>query len=196
MARGSQRERLLRALTDPEPAPTSPAFATARRAAVALILLESDAALELLLIERATRSGDPWSGHMALPGGHEALEDVDMSATAERETLEEVGLDLRHAAERVGRLSVRSPAQGVEIAVQPFVYLLQTRPALTLSEEVRQAMWVPVGPLARGERRTVFTLARAGQHLRFPAWDIGGHTVWGLTYRVLDEFFRRFNAVS
>jgi 8-oxo-dGTP pyrophosphatase MutT (NUDIX family) len=166
-----------------------------RRAAIALILLELDSSLDVLLIERATRDGDPWSGHMALPGGHAEPTDPDLSATAERETLEEVGLDLRQAAELVGRLSDRSPAQGVAIGVTPFVYLLDARPTLTLSDEVRQAMWVPVAPLRRGERRTTFRFSRAGAARVFPAWDIDGHIVWGLTYRVLDEFFQRFNEV-
>jgi 8-oxo-dGTP pyrophosphatase MutT (NUDIX family) len=198
MAGSSHRERLRQALADlPTAAPlgAAPESSGSRRAAIALILLELDSSLEVLLIERATRSGDPWSGHMALPGGHAEPSDTDLSATAERETLEEVGLDLRRAAEQLGRLSDRSPAQGMAIGVRPFVYLLHARPTLTLSEEVRQAMWVPVAPLQRGERRTTFRFSRAGQAREFPAWDIDGHIVWGLTYRVLEEFFRRFNRV-
>ena len=40
------------------------------RAAVALVLRPGDAGeLELLLIKRADYEGDPWSGHVALPGG-------------------------------------------------------------------------------------------------------------------------------
>jgi 8-oxo-dGTP pyrophosphatase MutT (NUDIX family) len=188
-----QRERLRQALAEPPPEAPLPGQ---RSAAIALILLEVEGTLEVLLIERATRTGDPWSGHMALPGGHQEPADPDLGATAERETLEEVGLDLRQLGERLGRLSDCSPMRGVPIGVRPFVYLLQARPTLTLSEEVRQALWVPVGPLRRGERRTTFNWSRAGQQLEFPAWDIDGHVVWGLTYRVLDEFFRRFNAVS
>jgi 8-oxo-dGTP pyrophosphatase MutT (NUDIX family) len=187
------RERLRQALADSPPDAPLPGQ---RSAAIALVLLEVDAALEVLLIERAERSNDPWSGHMALPGGHLEPTDVDLGATAERETLEEVGLDLRRSGERLGRLSDSAPVRGVPIGVRPFVYLLQTRPVLTLSEEVRQALWVPIAPLQRGERRTTFTFSRAGEQRQFPAWDVDGHIVWGLTYRVLDEFFRRFNGVS
>jgi 8-oxo-dGTP pyrophosphatase MutT (NUDIX family) len=192
----SYRERLRRALTEPALLELVSPVPGARRAAIALILLEVGGALDVLLIERALRTGDPWSGHMALPGGHVEPADSDLGATAERETLEEVGLDLRRAAERLGRLPECAPARGVPIAVRPYVYLLQARPALVLSEEVRQAIWVPVVPLQRGERRTTFKFVRAGRALEFPAWDIDGHIVWGLTYRVLDEFFRRFDAVS
>ncbi|HEY3669045.1 MAG TPA: CoA pyrophosphatase [Polyangiaceae bacterium] len=188
-----QRERLRQALAD---SPLDAPLAGQRCAAIALVLLEVDTGLEALLIERAERSGDPWSGHMALPGGHLEERDVDLGAAAERETLEEVGLDLRRFGERLGRLSDSAPVQGVPLAVRPFVYLLQTRPVLTLSDEVRQALWVPIAPLQRGERRTSFELSRAGERRQFPAWDIDGHIVWGLTYRVLAEFFRRFNEVS
>src|SRR5258706_13265424 len=78
----------------------------ARRAAVALVLSPSLAdapALSLLLVRRAERDGDPWSGHMALPGGHAHPSDVDLLHTARRETLEEVGIDLTDA-ELLGRL--------------------------------------------------------------------------------------------
>jgi len=167
-----------------------------RRAAIALILVELAESFEVLLIERAVREGDPWSGHMALPGGHVDPSDADPGAAAEREALEEVGLDLRRFGERLGRLSDLTPARGVAIAVRPFVYLLETRPALSLSSEVERALWVPIAPLRAGEQRTTHRLSRAGQQLDFPAWDIDGRVVWGLTYRVLDELFERLNQVS
>ncbi len=193
MAGSSLRDRLRTAVADP--APDAPLVGP-RSAAIALILLEVEASLEVLLIERAERAGDPWSGHMALPGGHVDASDANLAATAERETWEEVGLDLRQAGERLGRVSDLTPARGVPIAVRPFVYLLQARPTLLLSEEVRNAFWVPIAPLQRGERQTTFHFERAGQGMDFPAWDIDGRVVWGLTYRVLDEFLHRFNEVS
>jgi len=193
MAGSSMRERLLRALADP--APDAP-LEGARVAAIALVLLERDGSLDALLIERAQREGDPWSGHIALPGGHVEPGDVGLHATAERETLEEVGLDLNRAGERVGRLSDFTPVRGVPIAVRPFVYLLQGPPVLTLNAEVRRSLWVPVTPLQRGEQRTTYSLSRAGQQLDFPAWAIEGGVVWGLTYRVLAEFLAKFGLVS
>jgi len=192
MAGLSFRERIRRAFAD---GPPETELVAPRTAAIALILLDLELAPELLLIERATREGDPWSGHMALPGGHREPSDADLAATAERETLEEVGLDLQANGERVGRLSDCQPVRGVPIAVRPFVYLLRARPTLVLSAEVRRALWAPVAPLLGGAQAT-FTLSREGQRLQFPAWDLEGRLVWGLTYRVLDEFFRRFNRVS
>jgi 8-oxo-dGTP pyrophosphatase MutT (NUDIX family) len=192
MAGTAFREQIRRSLEDATP---EAELVAPRTAAIALVLLELDTSLELLLIERATREGDPWSGHMALPGGHRDPADSDLGATAERETLEEVGLDLRSHGERIGRLSDTTPVRGVPIAVRPYVYLLGARPTLSLSVEVRKALWVPVLPLLSGVGHTTHTFSRGDQHYEFPAWDVDGHRVWGLTYRVLDEFFRRFNAL-
>ena len=75
-----------------------------KRAAVATILREGLEGPEVLLIRRAENPRDPWSGHMAFPGGREAPEDRDLLATAVRETHEEVGLDLQRSAHLLGRL--------------------------------------------------------------------------------------------
>ncbi len=187
------RQRLRRAVAE---TPAEAPLAGTRQAAIAVILLELEMSLDVLLIERAIREGDPWSGHMALPGGHVDPADADLAATAERETLEEVGLDLRAVGERLGRLTDNAPVRAVPIAVRPFVYLLETRPTLTLSSEVTEALWVPVAPLLAGQQRTTFSFSHGAQSLKFPAWDIAGRVVWGLTYRVLDELFARLNGVS
>ncbi len=203
MSESSHRALLVRALAG---VPAAEPQTAARQAAIAVVLLQISDALEVLLIERAVRAGDPWSGHMALPGGHVDPTDVDLAATAERETLEEVGLDLKARGERLGQLSDLAPVRAVPIAVRPFVYLLEERPELTLSAEVEAALWVPVAPLRAGEHRSSFTLSRSGpgaghsegqtQSLEFPAWDLDGRVVWGLTYRVLSELFSRMNALS
>ena len=56
------------------------------QAAVALLLTPDPD--RLLLIRRAEREGDPWSGHLALPGGRRDESDTDLLATALRETFE------------------------------------------------------------------------------------------------------------
>ena len=63
---------------------------------------------ELLFIKRATRVGDKWTGHVALPGGKRDPEDGDDQVTAMREAMEEVGIDLGyHNAICVGNLPQR-----------------------------------------------------------------------------------------
>ncbi len=64
-----------------------PPNANTRQAAVAVILREVDDELEILFIKRSETPGDPWSGHMAFPGGHEDPGDEDLKQAAVRETL-------------------------------------------------------------------------------------------------------------
>jgi len=64
--------------------------------------------LQILYIQRAKQANDPWSGHIAFPGGRQEGNEKDIE-TAIRETKEEVGLDLgnwRHFI-CIGRLSDR-----------------------------------------------------------------------------------------
>src|SRR5690606_3192420 len=124
-----------------------------RRAAVAVVLSDGPGALSVLLVRRSEREGDPWSGHMALPGGLAQTGDPDLLHTARRETLEEVGIDLREA-ELLGGLNDISPMRSSELAVRPFVFWLARPTSITLSREIAEALWVPLGHFAEPGRRT------------------------------------------
>jgi 8-oxo-dGTP pyrophosphatase MutT (NUDIX family) len=164
-----------------------------RQAAVAMILRENGGAPEVLFIERASHEGDPWSGHMAFPGGRVDPGDPDPRAAAERETLEEVGLALAQA-EPLGRLDDMGGqhAAGSDLLlISAFVYRIDGDRPLAPNHEVREAFWFPLtsllDPVRFVERRAV----RAQTHL-FPGilvGEPGRHVVWGLTYRFLESFF-------
>src|ERR1700680_3050243 len=79
------------------------------RAAVALVLRQGARGLEILLIKRAEHMDDPWSGHVALPGGREEPADASLQETAVRETLEETGIDLARDGEVLGALDDLRP---------------------------------------------------------------------------------------
>ena len=76
-----------------------------KRAAVALILQLHAGELCVLMIRRAEHEGDPWSGHMAFPGGRLEAQDRNGLAAARRETEEEIGLHLGTGEPCIGRLS-------------------------------------------------------------------------------------------
>jgi 8-oxo-dGTP pyrophosphatase MutT (NUDIX family) len=164
-----------------------------RRAAVAVVLAERESGLSVLLVQRSERTGDPWSGHMALPGGHAQPQDADLLQTAQRETWEEVGLDLA-AAELVGGLDDISPMRSSEIAVRPFVFWLAEPPALELSPEIARALWAPLSDLAEVSRRTTWEVEIGAARLRVPAYVIDERAVWGMTLRLLDDFLARLSA--
>ncbi len=157
------------------------------RAAVALLLHQSaEQEPRLLLIERARREGDPWSGDLAFPGGRMEPGDADERAAAERETAEEVGLDLA-AARFLGRLDDMS-ASLLPITVAAFVYAAESAalPALSLSDEVTEALWVPLPHLFDRRRLREHRLRRGAAEHRFPALDLlgpGRPLLWGLSYR-------------
>jgi 8-oxo-dGTP pyrophosphatase MutT (NUDIX family) len=163
-----------------------------RRAAVAVVLTEREVGLSVLLVQRSERAGDPWSGHMALPGGHAQADDADLLHTARRETLEEVGLDLR-AAELVGGLDDISPMRSSEIAVSPFVFWLAQPSELQLSPEVARAVWAPLADLAEVTRRTTWEVQVGPARLRVPAYIIDDRVVWGMTLRLLDDLLERLS---
>lgn len=166
------------------------------RAAVALLLRPGGDGLELLLIRRAERPGDPWSGHMALPGGRHQPDDADLAATAARETREEVGIDVARDGRLLGELDELAPrsARIPSIVVSPFVYAVEAgAEARPDPREVQAALWVPAGELVHPDAATEYLhdLAEGGT-LSFPAYDARGSVVWGMTHRILAGFLELY----
>ena len=156
-------------------------------AAVAVILHDGDEGLEALFIQRAVRAGDTWSGQIAFPGGRRDPGDADLRATAIRETMEEVGVDLS-AAEPLGVLDDLYPRTPVlpPVVVRPFVFALTARPTIVVGPEVQDAFWVSFralqAPAARGE----VIVDHPGIPRRvLPAYTLGNRTIWGMSERIL-----------
>ena len=171
----------------------------ATSAAVALLLRPSGDGPEALLIFRAEREGDPWSGHMALPGGRASPGDRDAAATAARETLEEVGIDVEHGGRFLGPLDVLAP-MGVRVppvTVSPFVFAVPAGTTPVPNEEVALAIWVPLSELAEPGATTEYLHEMDdGTTMSFPAYGARGHIVWGLTHRILTGFLELYSVVD
>ncbi len=163
------------------------------RAAVAVVLRESRDGPEILFIERATRSGDPWSGHMAFPGGRLEAGDETPRAAAERETFEEVGLSL-DGAEYIGGLGdlqgQRRFGQN-QLVVSAHVFLIEeVGPVSLQASEVRSSIWFPLRGILDEQRHVAYRSHETGK-MEFPGVLVGEperHVVWGLTYRFLEVF--------
>lgn len=178
--------RLRAALTRRNPAEIT--ASTVSQAAVAILLAELDGDAHALLIQRADREGDPWSGHMAFPGGHRHDGEDDLFSTAARETFEEVGIDLHRQAEPIGRLDdIRAQSdRPLDMLIRPYVCaaggILVPEPN---HREVRDTVWVPLSALKRPETAGYHPHRVAGTTVSFPAFVYRGFTIWGLTYRML-----------
>ncbi len=158
------------------------------RAAVAVVLGPTPEGLQLLFIERAQHPDDPWSGHIAFPGGRIEADDPSPRAAAERETLEEVGLDLS-AAEYWGQVDDLT-GHMLPVVVSGFVYRLETPAALTLNHEIESAFWAGADQLRDSGKRTQYRLRRRGEEQVFPALDLLGPdrpVLWGLTFRIVRQ---------
>jgi 8-oxo-dGTP pyrophosphatase MutT (NUDIX family) len=165
---------------------------TQRRAAVAAILRPSGPDAEVLLIRRAERPGDPWSGHMAFPGGHHEPVDSDLRETAMRETLEEVGLNLRDH-EYLGQLDeVAAMARGkaVGMTIAPYVFALSdAKVVLRPNYEVAELLWGSLGRMIRGEVDATKEINYGGETMHLPAFRVDEQLVWGMTHGMLRSMF-------
>jgi 8-oxo-dGTP pyrophosphatase MutT (NUDIX family) len=161
-----------------------------KRAAVAAVLKPAERGVELLFIHRSEDSRDPWSGHMAFPGGRVEASDADELAGAIRETREEVQLDLERHGEYLGRLDdVRAIGRGrpMSLIITPFVFAVESVPELVPNYEVADVVWVPTGFLADSSNRETMEYRQAGLSLELPCYRYEDHLIWGLTLGMVDE---------
>lgn len=161
-----------------------------REAAVALIVRPAEQ-LEVLLIRRAELPGDPWSGHVALPGGRHQPSDPNLFITACRESSEEVGIALDRVGALLGPLDEVAPTNPLlpPILIAPFVVAVPPETHATPDpREVAAAVWVPVRALSDPAAVSDILVEHGDMRRRFPALVYEDYHVWGLTYRILLQF--------
>ncbi len=164
-----------------------------RRAAVAMLLREQAGETEVLLIRRAEHELDPWSGDLAFPGGGVDPTDRSSQAAAERETYEEIGLELS-PQHYLGRSDDLAGAY-LSIHIACFVYQLEDEVAFRLNGEVVDLFWVPFRTLLDPARNRLHDFHYRGAGRRHPVIDLSewsDRPLWGITYRLLENFLGRF----
>lgn len=170
----------------PARGPVDPALA---QAAVLLMVRPTDP-LELLLIQRAEKEGDPWSGHMALPGGRRESWDADLLATALRETEEEVGVVVP-PARILGALDELRPSshRRFPITIAPYVAAVPLEIA-TVPEpsEVEAVVWMPLPHLSNDEAVDEVLIELEEGSFSLPALSYQEYVIWGMTHRILTDF--------
>ncbi len=193
----SFRDRLSSRLTA-TPVPVPSFEAEPRHASVVAIFRSAPDGLpgvvpgepELLFIRRAEIDGDPWSGHVAFPGGRMDPGDDGPIGTALREVREEIDLDLpahgRILGELTGQLTM--PQLGRQMVVHPFVAALHSVPTLTPDPvEVARILWVPWRHLVDGEGQGTMDFEWKGRSMELPCRRLQGEVLWGMTQRMVED---------
>lgn len=163
-----------------------------RLAAIALVLRPSQLGEpELLMIKRAEMESDPWSGHVACPGGRMDPTDRDLEHTAIRETWEETGIDLARDGRILGTLDDMSPRTPSlpPLVIRPYVAVVAPEVAIIQSPEVAAAFWVPLSAIREtAQWGRAFVPIRGVGEREVDVFRHGEYTVWGLTHRALTQF--------
>lgn len=171
-------QSIAKKLKDKEPSPS-----LTKLASVAIIVRDGDNP-ETLLIRRAERGDDPWSGQIAFPGGKRMEGDLSLRDTAVREAKEEVGVDLSLSARFLGYFgSFRTHTGNMDVV--PSVFLLKESVQLRLNDEVASYRWVPLSGIVDPATRTVHRPEGYETAAGMPAFSMGDYVVWGLTYRIV-----------
>jgi 8-oxo-dGTP pyrophosphatase MutT (NUDIX family) len=161
------------------------------------VVLRPAADLEVLFIRRSEREGDPWSGHVAFPGGRRSASDPDLLATAHRETAEETGLELPSSGTVLGALDEVEPVSPrlPPVLIAPFVMAVSAEAMVTPDpREVTSAAWVPLSALRDRGSISELRLRRGGADVIFPSLVWGEYVIWGLTHRIVGQFLEVIEA--
>jgi 8-oxo-dGTP pyrophosphatase MutT (NUDIX family) len=157
-------------------------------------LRDGDRGTEVLLCRRAIREGDPWSGHVGLPGGGVEASDATALDTAARETLEEVGFDPRIHGHVLGMLEPLKP-RTFPITIAAYVAHITGHVDLTLSDEIAAAWWTPFVDLRWISAEVPGAPTRVSA-FELPHPETQDVVLWGITYRLLDRLFRVVDATA
>lgn len=128
------------------------------------------------------------AGQIAFPGGGREEQDIDLSDTAIRETLEEVGVVVPKG-QVVGDLTDMYVPPSNSI-ITPKVAFLKERPVYNIDpNEVDKVIEIPISSLLNQDNHTIKTITvQKGVQVHMPAIQVGEHLIWGATARILKEF--------
>ena len=158
-----------------------------RHASVGILIAGSKQNPSICFIRRAKWEGDPWSEHIAFPGGSRAP-DEDALQTLRRELQEEIGwvVEGQQQPVRLPQLRIRLAGRERLLLLDAFVYRVEgSPPALRCGPEVESAFWIPVVELWSLNNLDHHTLNDGSETLVYPAIKTSQGIIFGITLRVL-----------
>lgn len=162
-------------------------------AAVAVIVDTSNKEYKILFIRRRIDESDPWSGHIAFPGGRRSGKDENLIHVVYREVLEEVGLKLYRDAIFLARLRRVYPRNAPWITVYPYVFKLFNPVKPMCGGEVEEFYWIPLWKLSRKRVRILTGKGFMWRVAYVTEPETGRIIIWGMTRRILDDFIGKFH---
>jgi len=159
-------------------------------AAVVVLLRATNQDFQVLFVKRAEKTGDPWSGQTALPGGKRNPEDRNLKETVVRETFEETSINLLEGCRFLGAMEPVRSTQKPEMQILSFVVLLEKEEAIKLNEELTGYFWTPLKELAKHKGTVKFSFGE------YSAYIIENHIIWGLTYKIMHNLLSLSSSIK
>jgi len=166
-------------------------------AAVAIVLVMNADETDMLLIRRSQHPADPWSGQICLPGGRHEQTDTELVDTAIRETLEETGISLNSQCLIATLDDQQGYARGgsINLTIRPFVFTLEQRPKVIINYELDEFYWLSMSYFENAANHIAFT--PMAEWPDRPGVQVDQNSVlWGMTYRILTDFFTAADMVT
>ena len=158
-----------------------------KESAVAVVLFEMETTLQCILTQRTEYTGKH-SGQISFPGGKKDNEDADLLATAIRECLEEVGVDIS-SSEYLGKLTqVYIPVSG--FLVEPHVFYYPEVPVFVQQErEVAAVFTISLDELIAEDVISEMKVTTENKLVKMnvPCFNIRDKQIWGATALILNE---------
>lgn len=162
-------------------------------AVLALFYPDQTHRTRLLLMERAAYQG-VHASQISFPGGKKDRNDIDLQATALRETEEETGVLQKKI--HVVRQITKTYIPPSNFIVTPFIALIENTPVFRTNHEVASLIHLPLNELLDEQTVTVKNLSTSYmKNIDVPCFRFGRNIVWGATAMMLSEIKDLLNPV-
>ena len=161
-----------------------------KSAAVLIPILSHDNQLEVVLTKRASHLNHH-PGQVSFPGGKVEKYDIDITATALRETHEEIGLE-SSCIDVIGQLMPYQTISGYEIT--PIVAMVSNHKIYQIDEnEVAEVFHVPLSHFLQRQHHIQLPVYHHGEHHKVHFMPYNNYNIWGATAAMLHDLSTLLN---